>query len=63
MKYKEFNDWFLEIENFTLRGERFYEEFQYMSSERAIQWLQAAWECARMQGEENGNQENNQKEN
>lgn len=58
MKYKDFDDWFWEIENYTTRGERFYVEFQHMSGERAIEWLKAAWECARDQGnsDENSNQ-------
>lgn len=49
MKYKKFDDWFYEMENYSWRGDRFYEEFQSMTPERAFQWLQAAWECARME--------------
>lgn len=58
MKYKEFDDWFWEIENFATRGERFYEELKWMDEKRAFEWLQAAWECAREQGncDENSNQ-------
>ena len=48
MKYKDFDEWFNERENFATRGERFYEEMQHMTNERAIEWLKAAWECARM---------------
>lgn len=58
MKYKEFNDWFWEIENFTLRGERFYDELKAMDDKRALEWLKAAWECARDQG--NGDESSNQ---
>jgi hypothetical protein len=45
--YKNFNQWFHEHENYGMRSERFYEEFQNMTPQRAVEWLQAAWECAR----------------
>jgi hypothetical protein len=54
MKYKNFDEWFNERENFGTRAERFYEEMQHMTNEHAahspcaIEWLKAAWECARM---------------
>ena len=50
-KYKTFDDWFDEIENYGMRMERFHEEFamlDYVKRQRMIEWLQAAWECARM---------------
>jgi len=51
-KYKTFDDWFDEIENYGMRMERFHEEFSmldYVKRQRMIEWLQAAWECAREQ--------------
>lgn len=58
MKYKEFDDWFWEIENYATRGERFSDELKDMEFKRGIEWLRAAWECAREQGkcDENSNQ-------
>lgn len=47
MKYKEFDDWFWEIENYATRGERFFDELQHMDNRRALEWLKACWECAR----------------
>ncbi len=49
-KYEKFEHWFNEIENYSLRSDRFYEEFQNMDPKRAIEWLKAAWECAREEG-------------
>jgi hypothetical protein len=49
MKYEKFDDWFWETENYSTRGDRFYEEFRNMTPERAFEWLKAAWECARME--------------
>jgi hypothetical protein len=46
-QYKDFNSWFHEVENYGMRSERFYEEFQDMTPQRAIEWLRAVWECAR----------------
>jgi len=51
MKYKDFDEWFNERENFATRGERFYDEMQHMTTEHAIEWLRAAWACARMEHE------------
>jgi hypothetical protein len=45
--YETFYDWFHETENFAMRSERFYEEFQHMTPQRAVEWLQAVWECSR----------------
>lgn len=47
MKYSSFDNWFMEIENYGLRAERFYEEFPNMKPERAVEWLRAAWLCSR----------------
>jgi hypothetical protein len=53
MKYKDFDEWFNELllYDFATRGERFYDEVQHMTNERAIEWLKAAWACARMEHE------------
>jgi hypothetical protein len=53
-KYKTFDDWFDEIENYGMRMERFHDEFamlDYVKRERMIEWLRAAWQCAREQKE------------
>lgn len=50
-KYENFEDYFWEVENFGTRGERFYDEFKDMTPERALEWLKAAWACARMEDE------------
>ena len=53
-KYKTFDDWFEEIENYGMRLERFHDEFSaldHIKRQRMIEWLQAAWECAREQKE------------
>ena len=51
-EYPEFEDWFLEIENYGTRSERAYESFNNMQSELAqaanlILWLTAAFEAGR----------------
>ena len=54
-QYKKFEDWFEEIENYGMREERFHDEFSmldYVKRERMIEWLRAAWDCARMQKEQ-----------
>jgi hypothetical protein len=54
MKYQQFDDWFDELENFSMRGERFHEEFSHIDYEtrkRMIEWLKAAWLCARNEHE------------
>jgi hypothetical protein len=55
MKYQQFNDWFDELEGiFSMRGERFHDEFSHIDYEtrkRMIEWLQAAWACARNEHE------------
>jgi hypothetical protein len=49
MKYDTFNEWFDEFENYSMRSDRFFEEFSGMTPQRAIEWLEAAWNCARME--------------
>lgn len=49
--YKNFDDWFWEIEGFATRGERFFDELQHMDEKRALEWLRACWECARNEHE------------
>lgn len=54
-QYKKFEDWFDEIENYGTRSERFDDEFSMLGEvkrERMIEWLRAAWDCARMQKEQ-----------
>jgi hypothetical protein len=54
-QYKKFEDWFEEIENYGMRLERFHDEFSmldHVKRERMIEWLRAAWDCARMQKEQ-----------
>jgi hypothetical protein len=46
MKYKDFDEWFWEIENYATRGERFFDELKYMDDKRALEWLRTAWDCA-----------------
>ena len=51
-EYPEFEDWFLEIENYGTRAERAYESFENMQSElgrtaNLILWLTAAFEAGR----------------
>lgn len=53
-KYLDFNSWFNEIENYGTRMERFHDEFQaldHIKQKRMIEWLEAAWQCARMKNE------------
>lgn len=54
--YKDFEDWFLEIENYGTRSERFYESLEHVNSElgrisSGVVWLQAAFEAGRMSKE------------
>lgn len=46
-KYKTFDDWFWEYENYSTRGDRFYENFKGMTENEVFAWLMAAWNCAR----------------
>lgn len=47
LEYDTFEDYFNEIENYGTRGERFYEELNGMTAQRAVQWLRAVWDSAR----------------
>ena len=56
MTYQKFDDWFWELENYSTRGDRFYEEFAHLSEadqKRMFEWLSAAWDCARSKGVDN----------
>jgi len=44
--YKNFDNWFNEVENYGTRSERFYDELQSMTPQRAVEWLRAVWDCA-----------------
>lgn len=51
-EYQEFDDWFLEIENYGTRCERFFESLQNTKSElgqvaNGTLWLKAAFEAGR----------------
>ena len=46
-KYEKFEDWFEEMEMTADRSDRFYDEMKYMTYQRAVEWLKAAWDCAR----------------
>ncbi len=45
-EYSEFVDWFEELEGFSLRCERFYDQFGN-NSDSVIAWLQAAFDAGR----------------
>jgi hypothetical protein len=47
LKYESFDEYFNEIENYGLRSERFFQEFNGMTPRRAVEWLRAVWNCAR----------------
>lgn len=54
-KYKDFNDWFNEIESYGMRAERFYDSLSQFSSVEAEManlrlWLRAAFEAGRRSG-------------
>lgn len=58
MKYKDFNEWFFEGEEYAMRCERFYETLAQVKSDlgkeaNMLVWLQAAFEA----GRENGNKD------
>jgi hypothetical protein len=49
-KYEKFEDYFNEIERFDERRERLFWEFEELPIERRrriVEWLRAAFECAR----------------
>jgi len=46
--YKDFDDWFQEIQSFSLRAEYFLDDLENkMDAKTAISWLKACWESAR----------------
>ena len=52
MKYKDFEDWFFEGEEYAMRCERFYESLTAFKSELGLEanmlvWLKAAFEAGR----------------
>jgi hypothetical protein len=52
-----FDRWFYEVENFSLRSERFFEDlvhYQGDNPERVIQWIKAAYEEGHKDGFEEG---------
>ena len=49
--YDKFEDWFHELESYGYRSERFYDEILMMTPERAVEWLRAAWDSARIKDE------------
>ncbi len=52
MKYKDFDAWIDDIENYGTRYERFLNEWDTgMDPTRMVEWLKAAWECARMEND------------
>lgn len=56
-KYKTFDDYFWEAESYATRGERLYDEspqLNYAAQKRLVEWLQAAWQCAREEKDEQG---------
>ena len=50
-EYEKFEDWFEEMEITADRSDRFYDELKYMTYQRGVEWLRAAWDCARAQEE------------
>lgn len=57
MKYKDFDDWFFEGEEYAMRCERFYESLTAFRSglgreANMLVWLQAAFEAGRKQNEQ-----------
>jgi hypothetical protein len=55
-QYNSFDDWWNEIENFSLRSERFFESMtQFSATGKPVNmelWLRAAFDAARAQQEE-----------
>lgn len=46
-KYKTFEEWYYEIENYGTRAERSYWELDGVDPQQSLRWLKACWECAR----------------
>lgn len=58
MKYRHFEDWFYEIENYGTRGERFLESTDSFKPTRKetnelVRWLRAAFDSARIEEKPN----------
>jgi hypothetical protein len=58
MKYKDFNEWFFEGEEYEMRSQKFYETLENVKSDlgkeaNMLVWLQAAFEA----GRDNGNKD------
>jgi hypothetical protein len=56
MKYKDFNDWFFEGEEYAQRCERFHESLDQFKSDlgrsaNMLIWLQAAFEAGRQEAQ------------
>ena len=56
MKYKDFNDWFFEGEEYEMRSERFHESLEQFKSDlgksaNMLLWLQAAFEAGRQEAQ------------
>lgn len=50
-RYREFEDWFHEMESYGFKSERFYDEILTLTPEQIIEWLRSAWDCSRMKDE------------
>lgn len=57
-KYKDFEDYFMEIENYATRAERFYEDLEFKYGDKfelqayMVNWLKSAFDAARLEKEE-----------
>jgi hypothetical protein len=47
LRYKDFNQWFHQLEGFHLLSERFYTDCETMNAQYITEWLRAAFEAAR----------------
>lgn len=45
--YKKFEDWFHEVQSFSLRSEYFYDDFKDVDTDKIIKWLKVCWDVAR----------------
>lgn len=52
LKYKDFNQWFHQLEGFHLLSERFYTDCETMTPQYMTEWLKAAFESAREKHEQ-----------
>jgi hypothetical protein len=46
-RYKDFNEWFFEGEEYAMRAERFYDMLSTMTPEMVVRWLQASFDAGR----------------